>query len=63
MCELGAVVRQHEQWTRLCPEISPFYAVKCNNDPVLLRALCCLGTGFDCASRAEIEQVENIYNK
>ena len=56
-------MRQHEQWTRLCPEISPFYAVKCNNDPVLLRALSCLGTGFDCASRAEIEQVENIFIK
>jgi len=32
-------------------------AVKCNPDPEVLRLLAGLGTGFDCASKAEIEQV------
>lgn len=32
-------------------------AVKCNPDPEVLRLLAALGTGFDCASKAEIEQV------
>lgn len=32
-------------------------AVKCNPDPQVLRLLAELGTGFDCASKAEIEQV------
>jgi len=32
-------------------------AVKCNPDPKLLQLLAALGTGFDCASKAEIEQV------
>lgn len=32
-------------------------AVKCNPDPEVIRLLAALGTGFDCASKAEIEQV------
>lgn len=32
-------------------------AVKCNPDPKVLGLLSALGTGFDCASKAEIEQV------
>lgn len=31
--------------------------MKCNPDPEVLRLLSALGTGFDCASKAEIEQV------
>jgi ornithine decarboxylase len=31
--------------------------VKCNPDPQVIRLLAALGTGFDCASKAEIEQV------
>jgi ornithine decarboxylase len=32
-------------------------AVKCNPDPEVIRLLAALGTGFDCASKAEIDQV------
>lgn len=32
-------------------------AVKCNPDPEVLRLLAELGTGFDCASKSEIDQV------
>lgn len=35
-------------------------AVKCNPDPKVIQLLAALGTGFDCASKAEIEQVLNI---
>ncbi|RDD36034.1 hypothetical protein TrispH2_011795, partial [Trichoplax sp. H2] len=31
-------------------QLDPFPAVKCNNDPVLLRILINLGVNFDCAS-------------
>ena len=34
-----------------------FPAVKCNPDPQILSLLASLGTGFDCASKAEIESV------
>lgn len=34
--------------------------MKCNPDHEVLRLLAALGTGFDCASKQEIEQVLNI---
>lgn len=39
------------------PRVRPFYAVKCNPDPVMLRTLAALGCGFDCASAAEVNVV------
>lgn len=39
------------------PRVKPHYAVKCNPDPAMLSLLASLGTGFDCASPAEIEMV------
>lgn len=57
VADLGEVYRQHLRWKRNLPRVKPFYAVKCNPDPQLLRLLACLGTGFDCASKTEIEQV------
>ncbi|KAH8986242.1 ornithine decarboxylase [Lactarius hatsudake] len=57
VADLSQVYRQHDRWKRLLPEIEPFYAVKCNPDPYVLRLLAALGTGFDCASHGEISQV------
>lgn len=57
VADLGEVYRQHLRWKKNLPRVKPFYAVKCNPDPQLLRLLACLGTGFDCASKTEIEQV------
>lgn len=37
-----------------------FLAVKCNDDKLLVSTLAALGTGFDCASKAEIELVTSI---
>lgn len=37
--------------------MSPFYAVKCNNDDTIVRTLAARGSQFDCASAAEINQV------
>ncbi|CCX14237.1 pyridoxal-dependent decarboxylase [Pyronema domesticum] len=57
VADLGDVYRQHMRWKVNLPRIEPFYAVKCNGDPKVLELLASLGTGFDCASKAEIEQV------
>ncbi|CEJ89725.1 Putative Ornithine decarboxylase [[Torrubiella] hemipterigena] len=57
VADLGEVYRQHLRWKKNLPRIRPFYAVKCNPDPQVLRLLSELGTGFDCASKTEIEQV------
>ena len=35
----------------------PFYAVKCHPNPRVIAELAALGSGFDCASRAELELV------
>ncbi|KAH7318202.1 pyridoxal-dependent decarboxylase [Stachybotrys elegans] len=57
VADLGEVYRQHLRWKKNLPRVKPFYAVKCNPDPQVLRLLSDLGTGFDCASKGEIEQV------
>ncbi|KAI1847169.1 hypothetical protein JX265_011845 [Neoarthrinium moseri] len=58
--DLGEVYRQHMRWKKNLPRVKPFYAVKCNPDPKVIQLLAGLGTGFDCASKAEIEQVLNM---
>ncbi|KAJ7112846.1 ornithine decarboxylase [Mycena crocata] len=58
--DLSQVYRQHLRWQACLPEIQPFYAVKCNPDPYVLRLLAALGAGFDCASNGEISQVLQI---
>ncbi|KAF4120693.1 ornithine decarboxylase [Geosmithia morbida] len=60
VADLGEVYRQHLRWKKNLPRIKPFYAVKCNPDPRVLKLLAQLGTGFDCASKTEIEQVLSI---
>ncbi|KAI9457029.1 pyridoxal-dependent decarboxylase [Boletus coccyginus] len=55
--DLGQVYRQHQRWLHCMPDIEPFYAVKCNPDPYVLRLLAALGAGFDCASNGEIAKL------
>lgn len=55
--DLGVVERQYYRWVDNLPEVKPFYAVKCNPDPMILQELTALGAGFDCASKTEIESV------
>ncbi|QGI62953.1 hypothetical protein CEK26_006908 [Fusarium fujikuroi] len=57
VADLGEVYRQHLRWKKNLPRVRPFYAVKCNPDPQIIKLLSELGTGFDCASKTEIEQV------
>jgi len=39
--------------------VEPFYAMKCNPDPVIIKLLAALGCGFDCATMGEIDTVAN----
>jgi hypothetical protein len=55
--DLDDVIRKYQAWTELLPGVTPHYAVKCNDDPVLLSALARLGSNFDCASKDEIHKV------
>lgn len=57
VADISVVRRQLRRWRDKLPRIEPFYAVKCNPDPVILSALDNLGVGFDCASRSEISEI------
>lgn len=60
IADLGEIVKKHLRWISMMPRVEPFYAVKCNNESGILQILASLGTGFDCASKAEIEQVLSL---
>ncbi|XP_061897740.1 ornithine decarboxylase isoform X1 [Entelurus aequoreus] len=60
VCDLGDVLKKHLRWARALPRVSPFYAVKCNDSRAVLMTLASLGTGFDCASKTEIQLVQSL---
>ncbi|CAN9502039.1 unnamed protein product [Ophioblennius macclurei] len=60
VCDLGDILRKHLRWVRLLPRVTPFYAVKCNSSREVVATLASLGTGFDCASKVEIELVQAL---
>ncbi|KAI9010252.1 pyridoxal-dependent decarboxylase [Hyaloraphidium curvatum] len=55
--DIGEVVRQYAKFRKLLPRVVPHYAVKCNPDDTIVKALVELGASFDCASKGEIDQV------
>ncbi|KAH8365398.1 hypothetical protein KR084_012674 [Drosophila pseudotakahashii] len=57
ICDVSSLERKLRLWQKLLPRIKPHYAVKCNDDPVLVKFLADLGTGFDCASKNELKLV------
>ncbi|KAJ6015555.1 hypothetical protein N7540_010146 [Penicillium herquei] len=55
VADMGEVYRQHLRWKMNLSRVKPFYAVKCNPDPEVLRLMAQFGNGFDCASKSEID--------
>jgi diaminopimelate decarboxylase len=62
LIDLGAVTKAYSKWVNLLPLVKPYYAVKCNPNPVILDALATLGANFDCASEAEVKTIIEITN-
>lgn len=60
IADIGKVIRQYEKWVERLPNVKPYYAVKCNPNPVILETLANLGCNFDCASKNEITSVLNF---
>ncbi|KRZ77228.1 Ornithine decarboxylase, partial [Trichinella papuae] len=58
--DLGKLIQLHQRWIEHLPQIHPFYAVKCNDNKLLLSLLASMGVNFDCASKNEIETVLSI---
>eukprot|EP00795_Rhopilema_esculentum_P008172 gene8172-14101_t len=54
---LGEVINRIDLFRKYLPNVEPFYAVKCNPDPVVLKLLGASNLGFDCASKEEIKAV------
>jgi ornithine decarboxylase len=61
--DLSKVIDQYFRWLRNLPRVKPFYAVKSNPNPMILKLLALLGSGFDCASRGEISMVLELLSK
>ncbi|KAM9685422.1 antizyme inhibitor 2-like [Trichechus inunguis] len=57
VADLCMLASCHQTFLQNLPWVSPFYAVKGNSSPWVLRVLAALGTGSDCASQVELEQV------
>lgn len=55
--DLSKVIKKHEEWVAHLPRVKPFYAIKCNPNNAIIKLLANLGAGFDCASKAEIQQI------
>ncbi len=53
--DVAQIVHAYKTWMRLLPEVQPFYAMKCNPNPIVLEVLASLGVNFDCASENEIK--------
>lgn len=57
--DLTSIIKQFHKWTQQLPMVKPYYAVKCNPDPQVLRLISALGGNFDCATKGEIDLVLN----
>ena len=53
-------MRKLSVWKKALPWIKPHYAIKSNPALPLLNDLHASGSGFDCASRTELETVMNV---
>lgn len=57
----GRFMEQYRIWHRYLPRVQPYYAVKCNPDPVLLKWFSQRGLSFDCASAREMFMVRECF--
>jgi ornithine decarboxylase len=60
LVDTAKITNAYKVWKEQLPEVSVFYAVKCNPHPFLLSHMYSLGIQFDCASKKEIEDVLRI---
>ncbi len=58
LVNVGIIKQRINLWKRSLPSVTPFYAIKCNNLPPVIRTLAEGGAGFDCASSDEFERVK-----
>lgn len=57
LLDVNDISMKYRKWVEKIPRVTPFYAVKCNNDENVLRNLARSGAGFDCASKLELKMI------
>ncbi|CAH0548011.1 unnamed protein product [Brassicogethes aeneus] len=60
VCDVGNIIEKYFNWKKFMPRVETYYAVKCNDHPLVLETLASLGIGFDCASQDEISKILNL---
>ncbi|XP_044730401.1 ornithine decarboxylase 1-like [Chrysoperla carnea] len=60
LTNIDDLVNKYTEFQEVLPKVFPFYAVKCNNDAVILKVLVTLGMGFDCATKNEIQTMLSL---
>jgi len=56
---LNIVTYQFHHWIEKMPRVKPYYAIKSNTNPIIIKLLHKLGCHFDVASKNEIETILN----
>ncbi|XP_049526861.1 ornithine decarboxylase [Dermacentor silvarum] len=60
VCDVRDLEYKVNLWRSEMPNVTPFFAVKCCTDLVVLRTLSSLGVNFDCSNKVEIEIVMQL---
>ena len=58
--DVNKITQAYSTWKQWLPEVSVYYAVKCNPHPKVIQHMHSLGIQFDCASKKEITDVLQI---
>nr|XP_050868819.1 ornithine decarboxylase-like isoform X2 [Vespula vulgaris] len=58
--DLGIIIKKHLDWIKKMPRVVPYYAVKCNSNPMVIKLLAAMNANFDCASKQEIQDVMQL---
>lgn len=53
----STLVKQYERFCKCLPEVTPYYAIKANPHPGIIKTFVKLGASFDVASAVEMKQV------
>ncbi|XP_076367970.1 ornithine decarboxylase-like isoform X2 [Tachypleus tridentatus] len=58
--DMSDIVHKYKMWKYKMPRIQPYYAVKCNDNPLLLELLADLGLNFSCGNKLEIQSLLSL---
>uniref|UniRef100_G1Q0J1 Ornithine decarboxylase n=1 Tax=Myotis lucifugus TaxID=59463 RepID=G1Q0J1_MYOLU len=59
VADVGDIPKKHLRWLKAFYRVTP-YAVKCNDCRTIVKTRAAIGMGLDCASKTEIQLVQNL---